>query len=270
MPVITVSGIAGCEVHWTEGWIQSKGFGVPPKNAVTEDEAKLAARQAALCGGLRGIVACQGFLVEEEVSTMSILEGGKGGPLEVSVAGTVVGASSVPELEAWIVPVDGDWLAGYYEVTMRCSLPDFVKSVLAILPPSIASLGDRPGPATSEFTALILDARDIFVSAPILLLPLSLRGRDEDPFALAAPRYAVAETEGDSDPFDALVDAFPIGENPLVVRPLAASGSTRSLIVSEQDATLITEFAARKGGLLASDGSVIVLLGGPIPGASDG
>jgi len=260
--ILTPSGVEGT-LDWTVGWIQVEGFGIPPKSAATESQGILLAREAAIADARRrlmdilaGVPLTGSFTLQDHQESESAASW--------ALTATLIGrAQLLPDREAWIVPADGDWRDGYYQVTLGLSLDELASASLPHVFASEEPENAEPvaGPAPL-YTGVVIDARGFPVAPAVFISLLSMAG---EAFAEAvAPLYVPSTTYAGDYDGDILVeqamDDPRVGGHPILIRPIASDPKGRGFIIDNVMGLIVEHLGAATDILIRGGGSVLVIV----------
>ena len=258
--VVTPSGAEGV-LDWTQGWIQAKGFAIPPQNARTEAQGKLLSRRGAIMDAQRALVEMLEGVHLVGVSTLLNYEPNDVVRTEVLTSSLLAFAQIVPGSEQWIVEEGSEWREGYYELVLQYNLCGLVLTTLPyVLSPS--PTGGLPSVPSSvpEYTGLVIDARGLDIIPAAFI---GLFGMNGNPYAeTAAPLYVPSASyalSGTGESVELARDDPRLGDNPLVVRALATNELGTGLIIASEDGRIVEQLAVATDILLQGDGSVLVV-----------
>ena len=258
--VVTPSGAEGV-LDWTQGWVQAKGFAIPPQNARTEAQGKLLARRGAIIDAQRALVEMLEGIYLVGSSTLLNYEPNDVVRTEVLTTSLLANAQIVQGSERWTVEDGADWREGYYELMLQYNLCGLVLTTLPyVLPASTAgSLPSSPA-STPAYTGVVIDARGLDITPAAFI---GLYGMSGAVYAdTVAPLYVPSASyvlSGTGESVELAQDDPRVGEQPLVVRALATNELGTGLIIASEDGRLIEQLAAATDVLIRGDGSVLVV-----------
>lgn len=263
--VTTASGKAGV-IDWTQGWIQAKGFAVPPENARTEAQGKLLARRGAIMDAQRTLVEILEGVRLVGSSTLLNLEPNDVVRTNVITSSLLTHAQILPGSEKWVVEKGQDWRNGYYEVTLQYNIAGLVITTLPyVLQHEGKQTTESTSPAQSvatppQYTGLVIDARGLGITPQTFIEIIGVNG--EVYAATVAALYVPAANYTLSGTGKAITEAQKdprVGSNPLVIKALGVNELKTGLIVSSKDGRLIKQLAATTDILIRGDGSVLIV-----------
>jgi len=258
--VITPSGAEGV-LDWTQGWIQAKGFAIPPQNARTEAQGKLLARRGAIIDAQRALVEMLEGIHLVGASTLLNYEPNDVVRTEVLTTSLLACAQIVQGSELWIVEDDANWREGYYELTLQYNLSGLVLTTLPYVLPSTPS-GGLPSSSSSVpgYTGIVIDARRLDLTPATYI---GLFGMSGAVYAeTVAPLYVPSASyvlSGTGESVELAQDDPRVGEEPLIVRALATNELGTGLIIASEDGRIIEQMAESTDILIRGGGSVLIV-----------
>lgn len=216
----------GGKCNWTQMYIEAKGNAVAAGNVSSPAQAKVTAREGAIKDAQRRL--------------LEIIEG-----VRIDAKTTMVNFMANDLVKAWvhgrikeyeIVPGSERWANGIYEVKLRvwisdiCSAPAVCRSTTTFLPPETPI-------KKSRYTGLVIDATSISLVPQVLIGIYDETGKLI--YGAAKVFYQAVADRGLVKYFGVLEAAKGdprVGDNPLVVKAIAAGGDFNTdIIVSVED-----------------------------------
>ena len=258
--VVTPSGAEGV-LDWTQGWMQAKGFAVPPQNARTEAQGKLLARRGAIIDAQRSLVEMLEGVNLVGSSTLLNYEPNDVVRTNVLTTSLLTFAQIVPGSEKWVIEEGKDWTEGYYELMLQYNLSGLVLTTLPYVLPATTAGSLPSSPSTvPEYTGLVIDARGLSITPATFI---GLYGMNGNAYAeTVAPLYVPSASyvlSGTGESVEISRDDPRVGNNPLVIRALAVNEQGTGLIIGSEEGCIVEQLAAATDILIRGGGSVLVV-----------
>lgn len=245
----TTSSFAGQNkemVNWEKGVIQATGFGVPPAQITSPQQASFMAKRAAVVDAYRNLAeAINGVQVDAETTVQNFQV--TNDTVHSKVSALVRGASIIKEQQ---------FPDGTYQIVMQINLYGSNSLAQALQDTNALPAQAFPQPVSSQevgttgYTGLIVDARGLGLERCMSPLIYSESGtivygnKYLDP-AVVVNRGMVDYAASSQGVVEAGTDLSRGGSMPLVVKAIAVKNFSRNVVISDVDADRILTINAQ-------------------------